>query len=163
MSMILPRACILPRAALGLLLLGLPPAHTTAFAVDTMMSTDAPDLRAVRAKIQASEWPAALTELTQIASTVQHADVYNLLGFVNRNMGEHKAAFTFYKKALDFDPKHKGAHEYLGELFVKTGNMAKAREHEVVLAGLCPTGCEELEDLRKAIAAGPPAGASVTN
>lgn len=133
-----------------------------AFAVDTITSLDAPDLTSVRAKIKAKDWPGALAELTTIADTAQHADVYNLLGFVNRNMGAHKTALTFYQKALDYDPNHKGAHEYLGELFVKVGNMTKAHEHEVVLARLCPKGCEELEDLRKAIASGP-GTAAMTN
>ena len=56
------------------------------------------------------------------------------------------------KKALDFDPEHKGALEYLGELYVQTGELAKAREHVVLLTKLCPQGCEELEDLQKALA-----------
>lgn len=126
-----------------------------ASAVDTVSDTTAPDLTAVRAKIKAKDWKPALAELMTISNTAQHADVYNLLGFVNRNLGAHKTALTWYKKALDFDPDHKGAHEYLGELYVKTGDMAQARRHETVLVGLCPKGCEELEDLRKAIAMGP--------
>ena len=153
----------LPLAAL-LVVLGcaaIPP--LPAFAVDTVTSTDAPDLTSVRAKIKAKDWPAALAELTTISNTVQHANVYNLLGFVNRNLGEHKKALTFYKKALDFNPDHKGAHEYMGELFVKTGDMAEAKKHEVILVRLCPDGCEELEDLRKAIAAGPGTAASLIN
>ena len=44
-----------------------------------------------------------------------------------------------------------GALEYLGELYVETGNMEKAKEQLVVLAKLCPGGCEEREDLQKAI------------
>lgn len=134
-------------------------------ASDDLVSRDAPDLTAVRAKIKAKDWPAALAELRMISNTVQHADVYSLLGFVNRNMGEHKTALVCYRKALSFDPNHKGAHEYLGELFVKIGDMAQAHVHEVFLQRLCPAGCEELEDLQKAIAAGPPAGATgaITN
>lgn len=124
-------------------------------AVDTVSDTAAPDLSSVRAKIKAKDWKPALAELTATANNVQHADVYNLLGFVNRNLGAHKTALTWYKKALDFDPDHKGAHEYLGELYVKTGDMAQARTHETVLVRLCPKGCEELDDLRKAIAMGP--------
>ena len=153
----------LSRAALVVLLALAPIGVVPAFAVDTITSADAPDLTSVRTKIKAKDWPAALAELNTISNSAQHADVYNLLGFVNRNMGENKTAFTFYKKALDFDPNHKGAHEYLGELYVKTGDLAKAREHEVVLVKLCPQGCEELADLRKAIATGPPAGATATN
>ena len=151
---------ILSRAAI-ILLLALAP--VPASAVDTVTSADAPDLTSVRAKIKGKDWPAALAELNTISNTVQHADVYNLLGFVNRNMGEHKTALTFYNKALDFNPDHKGAHEYMGELFVKTGDIAEAKKHEVILVRLCPKGCEELEDLRKAIAAGPGKAASLIN
>lgn len=87
---------------------------------------------------------------------VQHADVYNLLGFSLRKTGAYGKALTFYKKALDFDADHKGAHEYLGELYVETGRFAQAREHLAMLEKLCPQGCEEREDLAKAIAAAAP-------
>jgi Flp pilus assembly protein TadD len=122
-------------------------------AVDTPTTREAPDLTAVRAKIKAKEFKAAIADLNNmIDKGVQHADVYNLLGFSLRKSGDAKTAYTFYKKALDFDPEHKGALEYLGELYVETGEMAKAREHVVLLKKLCPNGCEELEDLEKAIA-----------
>ena len=130
-------------------------------AVDTPTTKEAPDLTAVRAKIKAKEFKAAITDLNgMIDKGVQHADVYNLLGFSLRKSGDLKTAYTFYKKALDFDPEHKGALEYLGELYVQTGELAKAREHVVLLKKLCPQGCEELEDLEKALA---DAGATKTN
>ena len=122
-------------------------------AVDTPTTKEAPDLTAVRAKIKAKEFKAAIADLNGfIDKGVQHADVYNLLGFSLRKSGDLKTAYTFYKKALDFDPEHKGALEYLGELYVQTGELAKAREHVVLLKKLCPQGCEELEDLEKALA-----------
>src|SRR5262245_22007474 len=134
---------------------------SVASAVDTPTTREAPDLTAVRAKIKAKEFKAAIADLNDmIDKGVQHADVYNLLGFSLRKSGDAKTAYTFYKKALDFDPEHKGALEYLGELYVETGEMAKAREHVVLLQKLCPQGCEELEDLEKAIAQ---AGAPKTN
>jgi Flp pilus assembly protein TadD len=49
-----------------------------------------------------------------VDGNVWDADVYNLLGFSLRKTGDHPRALTFYKKALDFDADHKGAHEYLG-------------------------------------------------
>ena len=58
---------------------------------------------------------------------------------------------TYYRKALDFDPNHKGALEYSGELYVQIGDMAKARENAAKLTTLCPQGCEELADLQQAI------------
>jgi len=124
----------------------------TASAVDTMTSKDAPDLASVRAKIKAKSWASAVAELQELAATHQHADVYNLLGFSLRNMGDYGQARSFYFKALEFDPNHKGAHEYLGELYVKTGELDKARAMQAQLEKLCPNGCEELADLKKDIA-----------
>jgi Flp pilus assembly protein TadD len=140
---------------LSLALAGAAFGATSALAVDTITSKDAPDLASVRAKIKARDFKAALAELTPMLATYQHADVYNLMGFSLRKMGEYKQAYTFYRKALDFDPEHKGALEYLGELYVETGQVEKARENVVLLKKLCPGGCEELADLEKAIAAAP--------
>jgi Flp pilus assembly protein TadD len=133
-------------------------ASPMARAVDSEVSTTAPDLAAVRAQIKAKDFKGALTQLTGLVDRgVQHADVYNLLGFSLRKTGDYAQALTFYQKALDFDANHKGAHEYLGELYVETGQMPKAKEHLAILAKLCPQGCEEREDLAKAIAAVAPA------
>ena len=128
-----------------------------AYAVDNEPSTTAPDLAKVRASIKAKDFKAALAELNgMIDRNVQHADVYNLLGFSLRKTGDYATALTFYKKALDFNAEHKGAHEYLGELYVETGQLPKAQEQLAVLVRLCPQGCEEREDLEKAIAVAPP-------
>ena len=124
-----------------------------AFAVDNMSSTDAPDLTSVRAKIKAKHYTAALAELRDLAEDTQEADVYNLLGFTLRKTGDFKTSLTYYTKALELEPDHKAAREYLGELYVETGEMDKAREQLAILAKLCPAGCEEREDLQKAISA----------
>jgi len=135
--------------------LGLAPAlvPAPAFAVDNMESTDAPDLSSVRAKIKANYYAAALAELRDLAEDTQQADVYNLLGFTLRKTGDFKTSLTYYTKALELQPDHKAAREYLGELYVETGNIAKAKEQLAILAKLCPGGCEEREDLQKAISA----------
>jgi len=131
---------------------------TTAFAVDNVISKDAPDLTAPRAKIKAKDFKGAIAELTPILATHQHADVYNLMGFSLRKSGDIKQAATFYSKALDFDANHKGALEYQGEMFVELGQVDKAKANLAKLVTLCPSGCEEREDLEKAIAgAGKPA------
>jgi len=133
--------------------LGLAPAllPAPALAVDNMSSTDAPDLTSVRAKLKAKDYAAALTELRDLAEDVQQADVYNLLGFALRKTGDFKTSLTYYTKALELQPAHKAAREYLGELYVETGNMEKAKEQLSALTKLCPSGCEEREDLQKAI------------
>jgi tetratricopeptide (TPR) repeat protein len=139
-----------------LLLAGASFAATDALAIDTVTSRDAPDLTSVRAKIKAKDFKAAIVELTPMLETHQHADVYNLMGFSLRKSGDPKQAYTFYRKALDFDPEHKGALEYLGELYVETGQVDKARENVLLLKKLCPGGCEELADLEQAIASASP-------
>jgi Flp pilus assembly protein TadD len=127
-----------------------------ALAVDNVSSRDAPDLTSVRAKIKAKDFKGAIAELTPMLTTNQHADVYNLMGFSLRKIGDTKQAYTFYRKALDFDPEHKGALEYLGELYVETGQVDKAQENVTLLKKLCPSGCEELADLEHAIATATP-------
>ena len=135
-------------------------AAPAALAVDVVTSRDAPDLTSVRAKIKANK--AAIAELTPMLETHQHADVYNLMGFSLRKSGDPKQAYTFYRKALDFDPEHKGALEYLGELYVETGQVDKARENVVLLKKLCPSGCEELADLEQAVASASPKASVVS-
>jgi tetratricopeptide (TPR) repeat protein len=108
-----------------------------AYAVDNLSSTDAPDLTSVRAKIKAKDYAAALADLRDIVEDIQQADVYNLLGFTLRKTGDFKTSLTYYTKALQLEPDHKAAREYLGELYVETGNMEKAKEQLAVLNRLC--------------------------
>ncbi|GLR55958.1 tetratricopeptide repeat protein [Rhizobium leguminosarum] len=124
-----------------------------AFAVDNMQSTDAPDLTSVRAKIDAKDYAGALAELRGLAEDNQQADVYNLMGYTLRKTGDYRTSLTYYTKALELQPDHRAAREYLGELYVETGEMAKAEEQVSSLKQLCPSGCEELEDLQELIAA----------
>lgn len=135
--------------------LGISPALplAAAHAVDNMSSTNAPDLATVRTKIKATDYAGALAELRMLAEDVQHADVYNLMGYTLRKTGDLKTSLTYYTKAIEMQPEHRAAREYLGELYVETGNMEKAKEQLAVLAKLCPGGCEEREDLQKAISA----------
>ena len=128
---------------------------TPVLAVDTVTSKDAPDLTAVRAKIKAKDFASARDDLLKISNTNLHADVYSLLGFTLRKTGDYKTSLTFYQKALDYDADHKGAREYLGELYLQMGDKAKALEQLAVLVKLCPSGCEEREDLENAIAGKP--------
>jgi Flp pilus assembly protein TadD len=124
-----------------------------AFAVDNMTSSADVDLASVRAKIKQNDYVSALKELRDLSEDTQNADVYNLLGFTLRKTGDTTTALSYYTKALELQPDHKGAHEYLGELYIETGKMDKAKEQLAELVKLCPTSCEEREDLEKAIAA----------
>jgi lipoprotein NlpI len=56
-------------------------------------------------------------------------------------------------KALAIDPKHRGAHEYLGEAYLMAGNLDKAEEHLRILDKLCWMPCDQYTQLKKAVAA----------
>jgi cytochrome c-type biogenesis protein CcmH/NrfG len=134
------------------LLLAQPLVLQAAHAVDNMETSGDVDLASVRAKIKAKDYKAALAELRDLAEDTQNADIYNLLGFTLRKTGDYTTSLSYYNKALDLQPDHKAAREYLGELYVETGHMDKAKEQLAALTKLCPAGCEEREDLERAIA-----------
>ena len=81
------------------------------------------------------------------------ADVYNLLGFSYRKHSEPNLdkAFDAYQTALEANPEHLGAHEYLGELYIKLGNMNKANEMLIKLENIAGTNSMEYTKLKKAI------------
>ncbi|WP_404294496.1 tetratricopeptide repeat protein (plasmid) [Microvirga sp. RSM25] len=124
---------------------------TAALAVDDDTSVSSVDLSSVRDKIKAANYSAALEELRGLAEDTQQADVYNLLGYTLRKTGDFETSLAYYNKALQLQPDYRPAREYLGELYVETGNIGKAREQLAALVKLCPGGCEEREDLEKAL------------
>jgi|KBSMisStandDraft_5_1062788.scaffolds.fasta_scaffold178701_2 predicted Zn-dependent protease len=80
------------------------------------------------------------------------ADVLNYLGYTHRMLGDYPGSLDFYQQALARDPDHKGAREYLGELYLKMNQLANASAQLTELTRLCPSGCEEKDVLTKAIA-----------
>jgi tetratricopeptide (TPR) repeat protein len=122
-------------------------------AVDSISSDGKADLTSVRTKIKAKNYAAALEELRKLAKETPEANVYNLFGYTLRKTGDYPASLTYYTKALDLQPDHRAAREYLGELYVETNNIDKAKEQLAVLVKLCPNGCEEREGLEKMIKA----------
>jgi Flp pilus assembly protein TadD len=103
--------------------------------------------------VKAKDWDKAVLFLTSVAKVEPtNADAQNLLGYAYRNQKKYDLAFRHYNEALRLDPKHRGAHEYIGEAYVLVGNKAKAQEHLAALERLCTKRCEEYEDLARAIA-----------
>ncbi len=88
-----------------------------------------------------------------IASDTSNADAYNLLGFSHRKLGEFDKAKDYYDKALAINPDHKGANEYLGELFLQIGELANAEARLAKLNQICVTPCEEYAELKEKIEA----------
>ena len=102
-----------------------------------------------------NDWPAAVSLMKDaVTKNPQNADYHNLYAYSMRKGAgaDMNLVFKHYGEALRIDPKHRGAHEYIGEAFLMVGDLAKAREHLSVLDRLCTFGCEEYADLKKAVA-----------
>ena len=80
-----------------------------------------------------------------------NADVLNMLGYAHRKLGRVETAFGYYRRALAIEPRHLGANEYLGELYLETEALDKAEGRLRELAIACPSGCEERDELAEAI------------
>jgi tetratricopeptide (TPR) repeat protein len=112
------------------------------------------DLADARARIEAKDWTAARSILeTAVARDPRNADYHNLLAYSIRHTAnpDMDAVFKHYGEALRLDPKHRGAHEYIGEAYLMVGNVGKAKEHLAALDKICVFSCEEYRDLKKAI------------
>ena len=83
----------------------------------------------------------------------RRADIYNLLGFSYRKLDnpELDKSFAAYMMALELDPEHAGAHEYLGELFLMRDQKDEALKMLSKLEGLVGKNAEEYKDLLEAI------------
>ena len=111
-----------------------------------------PDIDQANQAIKDKNWSRAIEHLNlAIARDDKNAEAYNLKGYSERMSGNLDAAFKDYERALELDPEHRGAHEYIGEAYLMAGNLAKAEEHLATLDKLCFFPCEEYTDLKAAI------------
>jgi len=104
--------------------------------------------------VEAKDWASAIHFLSRAeVQDDRNPDLENLLGYAYRNIGRFDEAFRHYRVALRLNPRHRGAHEYIGEAYLMVNNLPKAEEHLAALKRICLIACEEYEDLEKAIAA----------
>ena len=80
-----------------------------------------------------------------------NADTLNYLGFTTRKLGDYENGEKYYLQGLSIDPNHIGINEYLGELYVNTNRIDKAKERLKILESC---NCEEFEELKNAIKQG---------
>jgi Flp pilus assembly protein TadD len=114
-----------------------------------------PVLEKVSAATARKDWAGAQAALAPaLAANPQNASYHNLYAYSIRKGANPDMSLVFkhYNEALRIDPKHKGAHEYIGEAYLMIGNVAKAKEHLAQLDKLCFFSCSEFNDLKKAIA-----------
>ena len=78
----------------------------------------------------------------------RNPDILNYLGFTLRKTGKFKQAEKYYLQGLEIKPNHNGINEYLGELYVQTNRIDKAKERLAVLKN-CK--CKEFNELKELI------------
>jgi len=111
-----------------------------------------PDYAAGKRAIEAKDWNRAIESLSSAAlRDTRNADIQNYLGYAHRNAGRLDLALKYYGRALNLNPRHRGAHEYIGETYLIMHNVAKAKEHLAALQTICLIPCEEFDDLKKKI------------
>ena len=112
-----------------------------------------PDYAGGRKAVEAKDWAGAIRLLASAAlRDTRNADIQNYLGYAYRNSGEFALAFKHYRRALELNPRHRGAHEYIGEAYLLIGDPAEAEEHLAALREICLIPCEEFADLERKIA-----------
>ena len=136
--------------AVAIVALGLLALPAVGYAAGSSSSSEEakPDLyKQAEDLIDDEEYGKAIPLLQQsIQEKGEYADALNLLGYANRKLGDKAKAMTYYTKALNMEPNHLGANEYMGELYLELNNLPKAEERLAVLKGACGN-CEQFEEL----------------
>tara|TARA_B100001142_G_C14262797_1_gene627745 strand:+ start:77 stop:556 length:480 start_codon:yes stop_codon:yes gene_type:complete len=121
---------------------------------DPPKAVDLAEFIAAKKHVQSENYKEATSLLQKVvAAQPQNVSALNLLAYSQRKSDDLKASLANYKKALALDPSHKDAHEYIGELYLRLGDLVRAEEHLSRLDQICFFGCEQLDELKAAITA----------
>lgn len=101
--------------------------------------------------IEKKDYKQAITHLEEVlVDEEKNADALNYMGYSYRKLGNYDRALKYYKAALEVDPDHKGANEYIGEAYLELKQPAQAKIHLDRLAKICGPSCEEYRELKEA-------------
>ncbi len=121
---------------------------------DKKSATAVQPLDQARAAIARQDWAGAQAfARTAVERNPQSADAHNLYAYSMRRgpAPQMELVFRHYNEALRIDPQHLAAREYLGEAYLMTGNVAKAKDLLAELDRLCKAGCVEQAELKRSI------------
>src|SRR4029077_19094879 len=111
------------------------------------------DFAAGKRAIATADWEGAIKALTNASlRDARNADIQNYLGYTYRRLWQFDQAMHRYRRALILDPRHRSAHEHLGEVYLAKGDLASAKEQLAALEQICLIPCNEYDDLERAIA-----------
>src|SRR4051812_10825203 len=86
---------------------------------DPDLSARDADYAAGRQAVDRKDWNAAAALFERAERRYPaHADLQNMLGYTYRNLKRYDLAFRHYERAIEIDPRHRGAHEYIGETYL---------------------------------------------
>jgi tetratricopeptide (TPR) repeat protein len=112
-----------------------------------------PDFVAGKKALAAEDWNAAIAALKLAAlREPDNADAQNYIGYAYRRLRQMEHAFAHYNKAVALNPRHRSAHQHLGEAYLLKGEISKAEQHLAALERICLIPCEEHRALKRAIA-----------
>jgi tetratricopeptide (TPR) repeat protein len=127
-------------------------------------SGDADYAAGVKAR-EAKDWRASIEALKKVVERRPwHDNAHALLGNSYRRIGEYELALAHYHRAIELNPRHRQALEYLGQAYLQMHWPEKAEETLAKLGQVCATvaltfsdgdfsdGCNEYRLLRTALA-----------
>ena len=127
-------------------------ARTEPYEVDPDLAARDEDYAAGKRAVDRKDWGEAVRRFKLAERRhPEQADLQNILGFAHRNLKQYDHAFVHYKRAIELEPRHRGAHEYIGETYLLTGDLAGAEKHLEALRQICLLPCDELNDLERAV------------
>ena len=112
-----------------------------------------PDFAAGKRALSNGQWASAIEALKLAAlRDPRNADIENYIGYAYRRTGLPTLALAHFRQAIMFNPRHRGAHQHLGETYLSVGELANAETQLIALEAICLLPCEEYGDLTRAIA-----------
>jgi tetratricopeptide (TPR) repeat protein len=80
------------------------------------------------------------------------AEALHYRGYATRKLGRIDEGIGYYLRSVAIDPKYPQVREYLGEAYLKKGDLKDAQAQLAAIKGICGTVCEAYEHLSVAIA-----------
>jgi tetratricopeptide (TPR) repeat protein len=112
-----------------------------------------PDFAAGKKAMAAGDWNGAIAVLESAAlRDPRNADIQNYIGYSYRRLRELEPAFAHFRQALNLNPRHRAAHQHMGEAYLTNGYLTAAEEHLAALERICLIPCDEYGDLQRVIA-----------
>jgi tetratricopeptide (TPR) repeat protein len=151
--------------ALGVGLAGAPASAITGLDMneEAPAAAEDDDYAKGKAAFEQEDWQGVIDHMSRaIAERPWHDDAHNMMGFAYRKLGDYDKALAAYDRALELNPHHRGAMEYLGEAYLELDRPELAKEMLERLAAACQqiavgaaaggwqAGCEEWQELQDA-------------